>query len=430
MSGINCIVYPPTVDYHYMTQRPQQLMNQFARMGIPVFFMNQNTSFRRPFRGIEKVAPNLFVFHEVDPLPFLQGVRPVVYYNATAHVEQVQRFHPSLLVFDSVDEPSEEFAAWRPYYNRAVSSADLVLCSSAKLQQMAGPLNSHVYLVKNGCDYEHFSRAREDLPVPREIQEISGPVIGYFGVIATWCDLELVERVARAFPHCQLLMIGPLYNVSRVPQRENIHWLGYRPYDQLPGYARLFDVAIIPFRHTSMTEAVNPIKMWEYMAAGIPVVSTNLPEARAHQNLVYCARTGDEFMEGIRAALADKFPERRQERMALARENSWEARAHDVLDLLRERLAIKDPGSPTGVPMQPVPYLQETVEGEDEQKASHIHVNRANSLRLSTPVGRRVAKRGVTHSGGGAPAGRLQYSRRQAFSHHILPSSKRGYKDA
>ena len=429
MSGINCIVYPPTVDYHYMTQRPQQLMTQFARMGIPVFFMNQNTAFRRPFRGIEKVAPNLFVFHEADPLPFLQGVRPVVYYNATAHVDQVQRFHPSLLVFDSVDEPSEEFAAWRPNYHRAVSSADLVLCSSAKLQQMAAPINSQVYLVENGCDYEHFSRVREDRPVPREMQEISGPVIGYFGVIATWCDLELVEKVAQEFPHCQLVMIGPLYNVSRVPQRENIHWLGYRPYDQLPGYASLFDVAIIPFRHTSMTEAVNPIKMWEYMAAGIPVVSTNLPEARVHQDLVYCARNGEEFAAALRAALADQSPERRRERMALARENSWEARALTVLDVLQQHLAIKDLASPTGVPRQPVPYQQEVVEEEAWQEAGHIHINRAGSLRLSTSPGRAEGRQ-ATHSGGRMPPGRLQYSFRQAFSHHILPGSQRRDKDA
>jgi len=112
-------------------------MKNFSLQGIPALFMNLPGIFQRDFRGIEEINPQLFVFHEVDPSPYLQGIMPVVYYSATAQVDKVGRYDPSLLVFDSVDEPSDEFSAWQPYYHRAVATADVVLCTSEKLYHSA-----------------------------------------------------------------------------------------------------------------------------------------------------------------------------------------------------------------------------------------------------------------------------------------------------
>jgi len=344
MSDIGCILYPPTLDYHYLVQRPQHLMKNFSLQDISCMFMNLPGVFQRDFRGIEEINPQLFVFHEIDPVPYLNGIRPVVYYSATAQVDKVSRYNPALLVFDSVDEPSDEFAAWRPYYHRAVASADVVLCTSEKLYHMARAINSHVYLVPNGCDYDHFSRAaRGELARPYELKHMEGPIIGYIGVIATWCDLELIDRLARAYPHCQLVMVGPLYNVGRVPQRPNLHWLGFKAYDQLPAYAQAFDVGIIPFRQTNMTESVNPIKMWEYMAAGLPVVSTALPEASKYRELIHYSLDQDDFIENVGQALAHDTEEKRMRRLTLARENSWAARAREVVRIMEYHLAKKEP---------------------------------------------------------------------------------------
>lgn len=344
MSDIGCILYPPTLDYHYLVQRPQHLMENFSRQGITSVFMNLPGVYQRDFRGIEEINPQLFVFHEIDPALYLKGIRPVVYYSATAQVDKVARYNPALLVFDSVDEPSDEFAAWRPYYHRAVASADVVLCTSEKLYHMARAINSQVYLVPNGCDYDHFSRAaRGELARPYELKHMEGPIIGYIGVIATWCDLELIDKLAQAYPHCHLVMVGPLYNVGRVPQRPNLHWLGFKSYEQLPAYAQTFDVGIIPFRQTKMTESVNPIKMWEYMAAGLPVVTTALPEASKYREHIYYSLDQAGFIENVGEAMEHDTEEKRMRRLTLARENSWAARAREVVRIMEYHLALKEP---------------------------------------------------------------------------------------
>ena len=99
------------------------------------------------------------------------------------------------------------------------------------------------------------------MPVPDDIANIPKPVIGYTGVIASWLDLELIDRLAEKFSDCSIVMVRPLYNISDVPRRPNIHYLGFKPYDQLAAYGQMFDVGIVPFKVTSMVESVNPIKM-------------------------------------------------------------------------------------------------------------------------------------------------------------------------
>ncbi len=355
MAGINCILYPPTLDYHHMVQRPQQLMSQFSQLGITTLFMNLPGVNKSSSQGIERLNPYLYILNKVDPLPYLEGIRPVVYFSATEQVDMVAQYNASLVVFDSLDEPSDEFSAWRPYYHRAVTAADVVLCTSDKLYNMARELNQQVYLAPNGCDYDYFSRAAlEELPVPMDMRQLDGPVIGYIGAVATWVDLALINFLARALPQCNLVMIGPLYNVMQVPRRPNIHWLGFKPYEQLAAYARCFDVGIIPFRQTGMVESVNPIKMWEYMAAGIPVVSTGLPEAKKYQPLIYCSHDHRSFLNQVRFALENDSADLREQRMALARENSWQARAGQIIEIIQQRLQEKHPDPPAEIIAVPV----------------------------------------------------------------------------
>jgi len=343
MAKINCIIYPPTLDFHYLVQRPQQLIKKFAEQNITSLFLNLPGIYERGYRGIDQINPYLYVFHYTEPHPYLQGIRPVVYYSAPAQVNLVQRYHPSLTVFDSVDEPSDEFAAWKPYYYRAVSLADLVICTSQKLYETALNYNPNVYLVPNGCDYDHFARSAGSALPPYDMRKLQGPVIGYIGAIASWCDLELIDRLACIYPNYNFVMIGPLYNVSTVPQRPNLHWLGFKNYEELPDYARCFDVGIIPFKNSSMIDAVNPIKMWEYLAAGMPVVTTAVPEAKKYEGILFYSQDEEAFLTNIQLALRDNSYLRREERLALARQNSWDARAERIIALIEYHLDKKYP---------------------------------------------------------------------------------------
>ncbi len=341
MSNINCILYPPTLEYAYLVQRPQHLMRSFSELGIPVFFMNNSSAYSGEPRGIRKLNDLFYLVNNVDPAPFIGSSRPVVYYTATAHVDMVKNYNPELIVFDSVDEPSEEFEAWRPSYYKAVSSADIVLTASDKLYSMASAINPRVYLVPNACDYDYFSGASSSEEADADILGMNKPIIGYIGVVASWCDLDLIANIADRFPHCNLAMIGPLYNISEVPQRPNLHWLGFKPYEKLAAYARLFDVGIIPFKRTSMTESVNPIKMWEYMAAGMPVVSTALPEAKKHGDLVLYSEDHEHFMNNLNDALYSDSLEKKLRRKDVARQNSWLERAKRIIEIIEQEMQIR-----------------------------------------------------------------------------------------
>lgn len=314
-------------------------MRKFSELNVPVYYVNNPSPQSGVHRGIERVNENFYLFNNVDPLPFLKNLNPVVYYTSAAQTDMIRQYNPALVVFDSVDEPSEEFEGWKPYYDKAVRTADVVLATSDKLFELASSINPNVYLVPNGCDYEYFSNLIHGRPA--EIADLPGPIIGYIGVVATWVDVELIARVADKYPDYSVVVVGPLYNVSDVPRRPNLHWLGFKPYEQLAAYVQNFDVGIVPFRATSMTEAVNPIKMWEYMAAGIPIVTTNMPEARKFQDVVLASETEEEFLDNIYRAIFEDSPEKRAKRMALAQQNSWKVRAEQIIAIIQEKLALK-----------------------------------------------------------------------------------------
>lgn len=300
-------------------QRPQQLLRALARLGITVYYTVPRQSINR----FPSNTPNLILTAELPwYLKLKQSV--VFYFTYPPHIFLARKYPQALVVFDSIDLPIEEFRGWGTFYREALGGADLVLASSQKLLKQALDVNPNSILIPNGCDFEFFAPAREHLlPPPPELKDLPRPIIGYFGSISSWCDLDLVREVAVGYPSASVVMIGPVVGQPSLPQCKNLHWIGYRPYESIPAYAQMFDVAIIPFRISNMTEAVNPVKMWEYLAAGLPVVSTALPEARDLEGVYWSANDKD-FIKNIDKALRD---ENKEARLRLARENTWLSRA-------------------------------------------------------------------------------------------------------
>ncbi len=330
------LVYPPTIDFEWLVQRPQQLMQAFASLGVKVFYMNLATHTSSK-GGVTQPTNNLMVFNNVDPKIYLKQ-RPIFYFSSPAHVDLIPHYNPMLVVFDYIDEPVEEFASLAPYRRRALTSADLVITSSERLYRDGLTINPNTILVPNACDFDHFARAQNrNLPIPEDIKHLKPPIVGYHGAIATWLNFDLIVRTADSLPHGHVVMIGPYYNIANVPKRPNLHWLGYKAFDRLPNYTQLFDAAMIPFRISRLTEAVNPIKMWEYMATGIPVVTTALPEASNIREIYYSAND-EQFIANIRRALAEDPVQFRQARISLARDNNWMARARQILQAMEYTL--------------------------------------------------------------------------------------------
>jgi glycosyltransferase involved in cell wall biosynthesis len=213
---------------------------------------------------------------------------------------------------------------------RLLRRADLVIVSAERLYQSKAPLNPHTVLVRHGVDYHHFRKALDPaLNVAEDIAHLPRPVLGYFGLIADdWVDIPLLVHTAKRFPNATLVMLGKITaDVTLLRQVPNIHLLGRRPYEALPAYCKGFDVALIPFPVSEVTLNANPLKAREYLAAGLPVVSTPIPEVEV---LGQCGigATPDAFVEQVRRALERPGPD--AARSSSMESESWQARLEEV----------------------------------------------------------------------------------------------------
>ncbi len=219
---------------------------------------------------------------------------------------------------------------------RLASRADLLVTTSQTLFDDKRALNDHTILVPHGVDCEHFARAGDDrLAIPADIAVLPRPVLGFWGLIEDWLDVQLIADVAAARPDWSIAFVGDVStDVSYLAGLSNVHMLGRRRYDDLPGYAKGFDVGLIPFRINELTRAVNPIKLREYLAAGLPVVSTPLPEVQRYQQFVEIATSPQAFVAACDRAIKADSEDARTRRRSAMREESWPAKVEQISNAL------------------------------------------------------------------------------------------------
>lgn len=213
-----------------------------------------------------------------------------------------------------------------------IKNADLVITSSNLLEGKSKVLNRNTIQVKNGTEFDHFAAPIQNGSLNHFCDR---PIIGYYGAISDWFDMKLVAHCATQRPDWNFVLIGATFGADLQPVAglENVHFLGEKPYKDLPGYLAYFDVCTIPFKVIPLTLATNPVKFYEYLSSGKPVVSIELPELLAYQEDCYLARNPDAFL----AQLERAYNERKDEkligrRLKLASENSWDARVSAILE--------------------------------------------------------------------------------------------------
>jgi asparagine synthase (glutamine-hydrolysing) len=248
----------------------------------------------------------------------------------------------SLVVYHCVDEfsafsdaPAQEI---RELERRLMLKADVVICSSEKLRQDKARVNPNSHLVQHGVDLEHFAKAfAPTTTIPDELKGAPGPIIGFWGLIADWVDLQLIRHVADAFSGGTVVLVGnSTTDMSPLEGAKNIRVVGRKPYADLPRYAKAFDVALMPFRVNELTLAANPLKVREYLAAGLPCVSTAIPEV---ERLGVCriGKDPDDVVREISAAIsAGAGPS--EVRAAQMRSEGWEARVGEMQEIVAAAL--------------------------------------------------------------------------------------------
>ena len=356
----------PVIDWDFRFQRPQQLLSQFAQDGHRVFYLRVKFKNRaNDDVDIRLIADNVY---EV----ILPGDEATVIYYHDMREETIQRaflalsrlnreeswsnviclvHHPFWtpliqrmkteygykVVYDCMDDHSG-FQVTHPEFakreDELLLSSDLVVVTSRLLYDRIGKIHKNCVLIPNAGDFDHFNQ------FPAGYQStLAGyrkPVIGYYGAIAEWFDIEAIHHAAVKHPEWSFVLIGHTSgaDLRRLRKLRNVHLLGEKKYAELPSYLAGFDVCTIPFLRIPLTEATNPVKVFEYLSAGKPVVATALPELLPLQEVVSLYTTPVEFTAKLEQALDNDSVNLLEQRIALARENTW----HDRYQTLRSRI--------------------------------------------------------------------------------------------
>jgi glycosyltransferase involved in cell wall biosynthesis len=342
------VVFPlPSCPWSYLFQRPQQMARALARAGYLVIYCVHAAP---PYpvdmqvRGLQEIEPGLVLFNDGLGSAALQALdgSALIWQYWPHQSPMLSRHLPGCpRVYDCLDR-LEVFAGSRRRLREAhqalMSSAPVVVASSRLLVEQVARQRADVLELPNACDYEHFEQSRH-LPAPTEFTPPGELRIGYFGAISHWLDGDLLTEVARRRANDAFLLVGDAYGDDgrhrRLARLNNVYVHPRQPYDRLPEILAAFDVAIIPFRVNEITAATSPIKLFEYLAGGRPVVSTDLAEARRYDT-VFIASDAAAFASAIdSAAVARADAIFRQQMELVARANTWSARAAELIAHLR-----------------------------------------------------------------------------------------------
>lgn len=242
---------------------------------------------------------------------------------------------------DFLNFPTYSASMLAPLERDLLDRVDAVVATAASLTETKRPRSGRTFHLPQGVNYDHFARP---MPEPEDLSRIPRPRIGFAGTLSTQCDMQILARLAEEFPDASLVIVGPVAfgdEELRSLRRPNVHILGVRPYAGLPAYVQHFDVGIIPYVISGWTVAVDPLKLLEYLAAGLPVVTTAIPEAAKYADAVSVTDSADKFVEAVRDALSRDHRDQAQGR-ALAQANRWERRADSFLDIVSRVIADRN----------------------------------------------------------------------------------------
>jgi glycosyltransferase involved in cell wall biosynthesis len=252
----------------------------------------------------------------------------------------VRHLKPEKVIYYCVDEWSAfsflDGKSMQEMEAQLIADSDMVFVSAETLLQTKRPLNPRTYLVPHGVDNEHFAQARQAAtPIAPELVDLPRPIVGFWGSIHDWVDLEMIAYMARRHPEWSIVLVGRgSCDVGALAGLPNVHLLGGRPYASLPSYAKGFSAAILPFKINRLTESVNPIKLREYLAAGLPVVSTPLPEVKSFSDLVRIGRTPADFTTQVELALEETGEAAASRRVAAIGKDTWHSRVEYMSTLV------------------------------------------------------------------------------------------------
>lgn len=330
------IIYPPVIPWEPF-QTPQQLLVSFAKRGYLCFFTEHDGE---GHKGVFCLEKNLWAVPESDLLKAIHDKEVIImltWMGSIPFVSHIQNAKIWYHILDQIDIFTFYDYSYESMHNEIIKKAEWTSYVSKPLTKYLENRADAIYL-PNACHAEELIEIKKT-KCPADFSEIvkSGkPIIGYFGWIDEWMDFNILMEVAEEKPDCQFVMIGPInYNnkkvsdaMNQLKKQRNIYFLGRKKYEDLPGYAKRFNIAIIPFLINDMMDCVSPIKFYEYCAYGLPTITSYMPEMDNYRcSFVECYRTKKEFVKLIDLFLDENTQiEAQKKAPKIALENTWISR--------------------------------------------------------------------------------------------------------
>ncbi|MDF2839630.1 MAG: glycosyl transferase family 1 [Clostridia bacterium] len=378
------IICLSSVDWFPIPTRKQQVMSRIPKevdilyVEPPVTLISplkdKNTwkKFWRFMEGPRKLTDNIMLYTPPPILPFGNIVRGINWFNqwwdSLFIKQQVRklgfensilwtympnsadiagRLKEDFLIYDCIDEHAE-YGGFIKKETVNKMEADLLRKSDLSFVTVQGlydakvQYNSNMHIIPNGANVELFMECqKESTKIAEEMTRIPHPIVGFLGVIQPCIDTELLEKIAKAHPEWSVVLIGPLtagVSIESLLKHSNVYHLGRKNPEELPSYMKAFDICLNPFKINNLTLNVSPLKFFEYLATGKPVVSVDMPGVHGYEDIIYIGKDHENFIEEVERALEEDSPERIEKRLEAAKQNSWEARTNCMLKLLQQNI--------------------------------------------------------------------------------------------
>ena len=343
-------------------QRSQHMANELTDDGY-LYFYRTSEQFDPHVKTVEKLKDRLYLVNMAnfalqnamfDLLKEYKGHKFLSLYSTDVYLDEQYIKEKYIdngfkIIYEYIDELSDEISGHLPDFvydrhkniiedksNIAVGSADKLI---EEIEEIRGKEN--VAMITNGVQYDHWQYRSDEVPEKlKDIVSKGNPIIGYFGALAKWFDYELLKKVAKVRPNYEIVLIGFLYDNSfkdsKIDELENVHYLGIVDYKELNQYSQYFTISTIPFLLNDITESTSPVKLFEYMAMGHPIVTTDMRECRKYKS-VLIGKSHEDFIEKLDFALTlDKKDEYYNYLKEEALANTWREKAA-ILDRLIEK---------------------------------------------------------------------------------------------
>lgn len=323
LPNLKIVIVPPLLSINFLSEgiiyRRLLRINEFI-------IANRVKQVIRKFSLKEYIFINSFNFH---------------YPNVVKHL------NASLYVYHCVDPliVSHDVKHGRISEAMIVQSCDLIICTSKQLFKEKKAVNPHTYFVPNAADVHHSRKANNmNLPIHESLLKIARPIVGYFGNIERRIDFKLLNAVVKSLPEVNFVFAGPVdkYWIPEEFQHlPNVYFIGHVPYAEMPAVLKGFNVAIIPFKKDEVSQTIFPLKLFEYLGTGKPVIATDFNldlREFTFDSIPYCSDPSH-FTYEIKKALISDTNASKANRIAIAEENSWEKRLAEISNLLAEYLS-------------------------------------------------------------------------------------------